>query len=194
MRNTSSDARISSAIASRIASRTVCFLKVVPSGTSSIAGASTLGMDASGAAAAGCAEGASSDFAGASDASSAALSSSPSSKSTAMGVFTFTSSVPSAIRILPITPSSTASNSIVALSVSISAMMSPEATVSPSLTSHLASVPSSMVGERAGMRILIAMCFVLTRKCLCRALRARVRGSRMRNLRLRRRFSSPLCR
>ena len=44
---------------------------------------------------------------------------------TAMGVLTFTPSLPSSIRILPILPSSTASNSAVALSVSISAMMSP---------------------------------------------------------------------
>ena len=87
---------------------------------------------------------------------------SPSPSSTAMGVFTFTPSLPSATRILPITPSSTASNSIVALSVSISASRSPEATVSPSLTSHLASVPSSMVGDRAGMRISTGMDPLLT--------------------------------
>ena len=54
-------------------------------------------------------------------------------------------------------PSSTASNSIVALSVSISHMMSPEDTVSPSLTSHLANVPSSIVGLRAGMRISVGI-------------------------------------
>src|SRR4051794_40317192 len=42
---------------------------------------------------------------------------------------------------------------MVALSVSISAMTSPEETVSPSLTCHLASLPSSIVGERAGMVI-----------------------------------------
>src|SRR5438067_5972056 len=54
-------------------------------------------------------------------------------------------------------PSSTASNSIVALSVSISASTSPEWTSSPSLTSHLASLPSSMVGDSAGMRIWIDM-------------------------------------
>ena len=82
---------------------------------------------------------------------------SPSSTSTAMGVLTFTPSVPSAIRILPTRPSSTASNSIVALSVSISARMSPEETVSPSFTSHLASVPSSIVGDRAGIRTSVAM-------------------------------------
>ena len=77
----------------------------------------------------------------------AADASSPSPAMSAMTVPTFTSSVPSGTRILAIVPSSTASNSIVALSVSISARMSPEATLSPSLTSHLASVPSSMVGE-----------------------------------------------
>jgi len=52
-------------------------------------------------------------------------------------------------------PSSTASNSIVALSVSISARISPDFTESPSLTSHLASLPSSIVGESAGMRICV---------------------------------------
>ena len=77
---------------------------------------------------------------------------SPSSRRTAMGALTFTPSVPSSTRIFPITPSSTASNSIVALSVSISARMSPALTVSPSLTSHLASVPSSMVGLSAGIK------------------------------------------
>src|SRR3546814_17550591 len=53
--------------------------------------------------------------------------------------------------ILTIDPSSTASNSIVALSVSISARIVPDRTRSPSLTSHLASVPFSIVGERAGI-------------------------------------------
>ena len=56
------------------------------------------------------------------------------------------------------TPSSTASNSIVALSVSISASRSPEETVSPSLTSHFASVPSSIVGDSAGIRISVGIC------------------------------------
>src|SRR5690606_37425139 len=70
---------------------------------------------------------------------------------------TFTLSVPSATRIFAIVPSSTASNSIVALSVSISAMMSPDLTTSPSLTSHLASVPSSMVGDSAGIFSAIAI-------------------------------------
>src|SRR6056297_2079225 len=85
---------------------------------------------------------------------------SPSSSSSAIGVFTFTASLPSATRILPMVPSSTASNSIVALSVSISASRSPELTSSPSLTNHLARVPSSMVGDRAGMSISVGIALV----------------------------------
>ena len=74
-----------------------------------------------------------------------------------MTAFTATASVPSPTTILPILPSSTASTSMVALSVSISAMTSPELTSSPSLTCHLARVPSVMVGESAGIRTLIGM-------------------------------------
>ena len=59
----------------------------------------------------------------------------------AIGVLTFTSSVPSGTRISSTTPSSTASTSIVALSVSISAMMSPDLTVARLLHEPL--------GERA---------------------------------------------
>ena len=44
---------------------------------------------------------------------------------------------------------------MVALSVSISAITSPEETVSPSFTCHLARTPSSIVGERAGMRMSV---------------------------------------
>src|SRR5207344_1506779 len=61
-------------------------------------------------------------------------------------------------------PSSVASNSIVALSVSISARMSPVLTLSPSRLSHLARLPFSMVGDSAGMRISIGIgspCFAL---------------------------------
>src|SRR5215212_7129716 len=58
-------------------------------------------------------------------------------------------------------PSSTASTSIVALSVSISAMMSPDLTVSPSFFSHLARLPFSIVGDSAGMRMLIGMASAL---------------------------------
>ena len=82
---------------------------------------------------------------------------SPSSRMTAISSLTFTPSVPSGTTILPSTPSSTASNSIVALSVSISAMTAPEEILSPSLTSHFARVPSSMVGESAGIRMLMGM-------------------------------------
>src|SRR5690606_10129557 len=71
----------------------------------------------------------------------------------AIGVFTFTPSVPSATSSSRTTPSSTDSTSMVALSVSISAKTSPDFTVSPTLTSHFASLPSSIVGDRAGMRI-----------------------------------------
>src|ERR1700730_17311583 len=46
---------------------------------------------------------------------------------------------------------------MVALSVSISARMSPVLTLSPSCLSHLARLPFSMVGDSAGMRILIGI-------------------------------------
>src|SRR5512147_1823887 len=75
----------------------------------------------------------------------------------AMGWFTGTWSVPSATSSFSIRPSSTASTSMVALSVSISAMMSPDLTSSPSLTCHLASLPTSMVGESCGMRISVVI-------------------------------------
>src|SRR5271167_1029255 len=54
-------------------------------------------------------------------------------------------------------PSSMASYSIVALSVSISAMTSPVLTASPSFLSHLARLPFSIVGDKAGMRMLMGM-------------------------------------
>jgi hypothetical protein len=54
-------------------------------------------------------------------------------------------------------PSSIASYSIVALSVSISAITSPGLTLSPSFLSHLARLPFSIVGDSAGMRILTGM-------------------------------------
>src|SRR6185437_10510887 len=58
-------------------------------------------------------------------------------------------SVPSGTSSSSTVPSSTASTSMVALSVSISAITSPDFTASPFFTCHLASVPSSMVGDRA---------------------------------------------
>src|SRR6266852_6373894 len=67
------------------------------------------------------------------------------------------SAVPSGTRIFAITPSSIASYSMVALSVSISARMSPALTLSPSFLSHLARFPFSMVGDSAGMRMLIGI-------------------------------------
>src|SRR5690606_32280254 len=82
---------------------------------------------------------------------------SPSAASTAMTALTFTPSVPAGTTSFATVPSSTASTSIVALSVSISAITSPGETLSPSLTSHLARLPSSIVGERAGMVISIGM-------------------------------------
>src|SRR5437660_6261130 len=59
--------------------------------------------------------------------------------------------------ILASVPSSTASTSMVALSVSISAITSPGFTFSPSFFSHLARLPFSIVGDSAGIRMLIGM-------------------------------------
>src|SRR6186713_605992 len=64
---------------------------------------------------------------------------------------------PSGTTILASVPSSTASYSIVALSVSISAITSPGLTLSPSFLSHFARLPFSIVGDNAGMRMLIGM-------------------------------------
>src|ERR1700730_8469637 len=64
---------------------------------------------------------------------------------------------PSGTRIFAITPSSIASYSMVALSVSISASTSPALTLSPSFLSHLARLPFSMVGDSAGIRILVGI-------------------------------------
>ena len=86
-----------------------------------------------------------------------AFASSPSAAMTPISWFTGTSAVPSGTTILASTPSSTASTSMVALSVSISAITSPDLMVSPSFFSHLARLPFSMVGDRAGMRMLVGM-------------------------------------
>src|SRR6516162_2602498 len=67
------------------------------------------------------------------------------------------SAAPSGTTILASVPSSTASYSIVALSVSISAMTSPGLILSPSFLSHLARLPFSMVGDSAGIRILVGI-------------------------------------
>src|SRR5215207_11483963 len=75
----------------------------------------------------------------------------------AIGVLTATSAVPSGTRIFPSVPSSTASTSMVALSVSISAMTSPGEIFSPSFFTHLARLPFSMVGDNAGISTWIGM-------------------------------------
>src|SRR5215831_1645502 len=46
---------------------------------------------------------------------------------------------------------------MVALSVSISAITSPDLTLSPSFFSHLARLPFSIVGDSAGIRMLMGM-------------------------------------
>ena len=74
-----------------------------------------------------------------------------------MTAFTGTASVPAGATILASVPSSVASTSMVALSVSISHRMSPAWTESPSSLSQLATLPSVIVGESAGMRIWIGM-------------------------------------
>src|SRR4029077_15847736 len=86
---------------------------------------------------------------------SAALS--PSASYIRIGVFTATSAVPSGTRMLPSVPSSVASTSIVALSVSISAMTSPDLIASPSFFSHFERLPFSMVGDSAGISTWIGM-------------------------------------
>src|SRR5436190_3952429 len=89
---------------------------------------------------------------------SSAAGSSPSSSSSAIGSCTLMPCAPSGTMILPMRPSSAASYSIVALSVSISAMTSPACTSSPSFFSQRARLPSVIVGDRAGIRISIGMC------------------------------------
>src|SRR6202034_801841 len=181
MTKTSASRRISSAMASRRASRMVMVTSSVPSGTSGsgvssadgglavpvLAGAvasaflAGSGFSAGGAdsapfcCCAGC-----SGFAGCFGAPPLPLrlsASSPSPRIMAIGVLTATSLVPSGTRILPSVPSSTASTSMVALSVSISAITSPDLTLSPSFLSHLARLPFSMVGERAGINTSVGM-------------------------------------
>ncbi len=90
---------------------------------------------------------------------------------TAIGVLTLTFSVPAGMRMADSGPSSTASTSMVALSVSISAMTSPDFTMSPTFLSHLAILPSSMVGDSAGMRILGIVFLSLSSSC-CRPMAA----------------------
>ncbi len=167
-------------MASRNASRMVMMTISVPSGTSGsgikgaagglavpvIAGAGASAFSAARSFAAGgadsapfsCAAGcAAAAVAGADLPSVRAALSSPSARIMAIGVLTATSLVPSGTKIFPSVPSSIASTSIVALSVSISAITSPVLIVSPSFLSHLARLPFSMVGDSAGMRTWTGM-------------------------------------
>ena len=86
--------------------------------------------------------------------------SSPSSPIIAKRESTFAVS-PSAIPICSNVPSLKDSNSIVALSVSISAKISPSSTLSPTFFNHVATVPSSMVSLRRGILITSAIVYNL---------------------------------
>ena len=170
MIKTFSSRRISSAIASRSDSRTVSDVEL-PDHSVSAVGVAT--VSAIGAVSAdgfvSSATGAATGSAGASGVGNfMSLALSPSSSNMAITAFTFTCWVPAGTRIWQILPSSMASTSIVALSVSISAITSPERTSSPSATSHFASVPSSMVGDKAGILISMAMITPLQQVC-CRS-------------------------
>src|SRR5256885_713939 len=88
---------------------------------------------------------------------SSVAASSPSSSRRAIGWLTLMPCAPSGTIILPMRPSSTASYSIVALSVSISAITSPECTSSPSFLSQRVRLPSVIVGDSAGIRISTGM-------------------------------------
>ena len=160
MMKTRSSLRISSAIASRRASRTVCVFVLPSQSGSGGSGRAEPGMVTGSATAKSavnaCAEGASvDDCATASSSSGRAVS--PSSNNLAITAPTATPSLPSATVISPTIPSSTASTSIVALSVSISAMTSPDLTLSPAFTSHLDNRPSVIVGDNAGILIFTAI-------------------------------------
>ena len=67
--------------------------------------------------------------------------------------------LPSGHNRLAMVPSSNAACSMVALSVSMSAITCPEVTLSPTLTCHLTTVPCSMVSESRGMVTLMGMAF-----------------------------------
>src|SRR5229473_1863119 len=90
---------------------------------------------------------------------SSSAGSSPSSRRRAIGWLTLMPCAPSGTMILPRRPSSAASYSIVALSVSISAMTSPECTSSPSFFSQRVRLPSVIVGDSAGIRISMGMLY-----------------------------------
>src|SRR5262245_2852247 len=173
MTKTSLSRRISSAIASRSASRMVMVTISVPSGISGSLAACGTGASGAFAGFGACTSCVFAcgfwTFAGGADSAAfccgagfddlIAVLSSPSPRITAIGVFTATSAVPSGTKIFPRVPSSVASTSIVALSVSISAMTSPDLISSPSFLSHLARLPFSIVGESAGMSTSVGMAY-----------------------------------
>ena len=64
---------------------------------------------------------------------------------------------PAGAKILIKVPAKNDSSSMVALSVSTSASMSPALTVSPSFLSHLTSVPTVMVSLSFGISMMLAM-------------------------------------
>ena len=77
----------------------------------------------------------------------------------AIALFTGILASPSLNKRSRTTPSSTASTSIVALSVSISAIKSPALTVSPFLINHLDRFPSVIVGDNAGIKISVLIIY-----------------------------------
>ena len=81
--------------------------------------------------------------------------------SIAINEFTPIPSVPSLNNIFSNIPSSTDSISIVALSVSTSAIMSPGFTSSPTFLHHFARLPSVIVGDNEGIKIGIAIFLLL---------------------------------
>ena len=76
---------------------------------------------------------------------------------TPINLFTAIFSEPSVNIILDNIPSSMASTSMVALSVSTSAITSPGETFSPSFFNHVAIFPSVIVGDKAGIKIGIGI-------------------------------------
>src|SRR5437762_1149719 len=87
---------------------------------------------------------------------------------------------PSATSRLRSTPSPRATSSMTALSVSTSASTSPLFTASPSFLSHFTRRPSSIVGESASMKTLVAMSCSLLEVHNLLDRRDRLRGVRLR--------------
>jgi hypothetical protein len=143
-------------MASRSASRTVVF-HLVPSGQSGLAGEARRGGGAGGLLRLGAGTGRGLTGGGRGSRGADVGHAFALFNSMAMGVFTFTPFGAFGHRILPIDAfihGFEFHRGLVGLDLGEDV---PAETVSPSFTSHLASVPSSIVGERAGMRISVAM-------------------------------------